>query len=216
MAHPLFVAEQAVRHFIIQWLSGSQPLLQLSTKPDGSIHVTSEVDTVPVPVQMKPKSIRPTSHRRSGHFARLRRRENRMARKVPADSHASSLQSQIDVTSSTDCSTMTSPVKPKLTTSKIISCDLSPEESSHLSRPKLSITTQPSLSIPPRIIYHPTVVNACYAILGKHPSSLTPEEAQQFKKYKEFKAKNNDPIEKNVVYLPIGGIRTCMHCEQPT
>ena len=186
MAHPLFVAEQAVRNFIIQWLSGLQPSLQLSTKPDGSIHVTSEVDTVPMPVQVKPKSIRPTSHRRSGHFARLRRRENRMARKVPADSHASSLQSQIDVTSSTDCSTMTSPVKPKLTTSKIISCDLSPEESSHLSRPKLSITTQPSLFIPPWIIY---------TILGKHLSSLTPEEDQLFQKYKEFKAMNNDPIE---------------------
>ena len=43
MAHPLTVAEQAVRSFIAQWLSGLTPSLHLSTKPDGSISATSEV-----------------------------------------------------------------------------------------------------------------------------------------------------------------------------
>ena len=215
MAHPLNIVEQAVRNFVIQWHSGLQPSICLITNPDGSISVTTEVDSSPVPDQMLKKT-KFARRRRSGFFARLRRRRDRETRRNPTDCHIPVLQAQIDDTTKTDCSTMTSPEMRTLSSTKLISVDIAPVESHHLDKTKLSVVTQPSLSIPPRIIYHPTVINACYAILGKHPSNLTPTEVEQFEKYKRFKSMNDDPIEENVVYQPIGGIRTCMHCNNPT
>ena len=208
MAHPLYAAEEAVKYFVVQWLSGLQPTLHLTTKPDGSISVKSAVESYPVQVKILSK----TPRHRSGHSARLRRKKERESRRNPT----SSTITNVNVTAMIDNSTMTSYEKPKLSMKNLESIDISPEESPHLPKPKLSIVTQPTFSIQPRIIYHPAVVNACFAILGKHPSTLTPAEVGQFEEYKQFKAFNNDPIEDNVVYQPIGGVRICMHCENPT
>ena len=208
MAHPLYAAEEAVKYFVVHWLNGLQPTLNLTTKPDGSISVRLEVESYPVPVKIMTK----THRHRSGNSARLRRRKERESALKPTFS----TPTNVDVKSMIDSSTMTYFDKPTLSMKKIESIDISPEESPHLHKPKLSIVSQPTLYIPPRIIYHPAVVNACFAILGKHPSTLTPAEVGQFEEYKQFKAFNNDPIEKNVVYQPIGGVRICMHCENPT
>ena len=70
MAHPLNIVEQAVRNFVIQWHSGLQPSICLVTNPDGSISVTTEVDSSPVPDQMLKKT-KFARRRRSGFFARL-------------------------------------------------------------------------------------------------------------------------------------------------
>ena len=72
--------------------------------------------------------------------------------------------------------------------------------------------SQSSISIPPRPVYHPAINQACQAMFGKHPTSLTPEEVSKFKIYQRQKLKNNDPIENDVIYQPIGGIRTCIQC----
>ena len=77
---------------------------------------------------------------------------------------------------------------------------------------KLSINSQSSISIPPRPVYHPAIHQACQAMFGKHPTSLTPEEVSKFKIYQRQKLKNNDSIENDVIYQPIGGIRTCIQC----
>ena len=45
MAHPLAVAENAMRSFVVQWLSGLAPSLRILTKPNGSIEVISEVSS---------------------------------------------------------------------------------------------------------------------------------------------------------------------------
>ena len=75
MAHPLLVAENAVRLFITQWLGGLTPSLRLLTKPDGTIYATSEVSSFPQIVNL-PRCRR----RRSGLNSRLRRRRDRSDR----------------------------------------------------------------------------------------------------------------------------------------
>ena len=77
MAHPISVAEQAMKLFVMQWFNGLKPSLYLSTKSDGSIVMTSEVASFSAPLQVPPN----VSHsgRRSGHGARNRRRNSRAA-----------------------------------------------------------------------------------------------------------------------------------------
>ena len=69
MAHPIIVAEQAVRSFISQWCSGLRPILRLSTEDDGCIKIVSEVSSFPA------SSINKRRH--SGRGARSRRRLHR-------------------------------------------------------------------------------------------------------------------------------------------
>ena len=221
MAHPLFVADQVMRNFIGNWLSGLKPTLCLSTNEDGSISVKLEVVSSPLIVPPADNVSRLRPRRRSGRNSRLRRRKERKIRSNltstelsevnSSDCQPSHISQQIEAVSATDCS---SPEKPVLSTTKVSSVDIEPKESKII--PELSIVRQSSLSIPPRTIHHPAVINACFAILGKHPSTLSQEEVYQFQQYREFKESNGDPIEENVVYLPIGGVRTCLHCNQPT
>ena len=233
MVHPTYVAEQAMKNFIMQWLNGLQPSLHLVTRSDGTIKVKSEVDSFPdISVQIKTTEAASTSSnrcRRSGYFARLRRRRARRTRgttqihdrntgapilyQLPAPSHDTVSPNVDKIMDDPILSFQDKTCPTELTVKKLAPIDIAPEIPP---RPNLSIVSQPSISIPPRTVYHPTIINAYYAILGKHPSSLSPTEAEQFCQYKEFKARNDDPIEENVVYLPIGGIRTCIHCENPT
>ena len=82
--------------------------------------------------------------------------------------------------------------------------------------PNLSVDLQPSLSIPPRPVYHPAIINACKEMFGKTPSQLNNEEISEFKYYQEFKLSNCDPIEEDAAYFPVGGLRNCLQCGQLT
>ena len=226
MAHPLLVAENAVRLFISQWLSGLTPSLRLSTKPDGSIYTTSEVSssrTGPEETQI----VNLTCHwRRSGFHSRLRRRRDRAVRNLTfsaksdqpiSDSRTTqppSTTTSNEPRSKSEYPVKSSPVKNNLAIKKLATVDIPSQESSRQS--SLFIEAQATVSIPPLTIHHPAVVNACYAIIGKHPDQMSTAEEEEFELYKQFKIMNGQKIEDDVVYLPIGGIRTCIHCKNLT
>ena len=169
----------------------------------------------------------PRRRKRSGISSRLRRKKNReivgnTSTAISDDlsdanisycQPSSSIAPQLVAVSVSGCSTQDKPI---LSTKKLSSMDIAPEESRSKKLPDLSVVRQSSLSIPPRTIHHPAIINACFAILGKHPSELTPTENDQFQQYKVFKASSGDPIEESVVYLPIGGLRTCLQCNNLT
>ena len=81
---------------------------------------------------------------------------------------------------------------------------------------ELNIVKTSSTSIPPRPVYHPAVVNASQAMFRKHPSQLLPEEVHKFKNYQEHKIRIDEPLEMEVIFLPIGGTRTCINCGELT
>ena len=75
-------------------------------------------------------------------------------------------------------------------------------------RPKLTLVRCTKTTILPRPVYHPAIINACDAMFLKHPSKLMPEEVDKFNVYKNRKIQIGEPLESEVIYLPIGGIRT--------
>ena len=128
-----------------------------------------------------------------------------------------------DVTNFTHCnSTASLPVKPnmidraslakpELSVESLLSVDIPPGK-----RPSLTIVSQPPTSIPPRKIYHPAVIKACYAITGKHhPSQLLPDETKRLKNYIDQKREMGEPVETDLLYLPTS-MRNCVHCGHPT
>ena len=72
------------------------------------------------------------------------------------------------------------------------------------------------ISIRPKKIYHPTVINACNSLFGKHPDKLINEEILKFNQYRKYKLDLCDPLEANPIYLPIGGLRKCLICSNLT
>ena len=113
-----------------------------------------------------------------------------------------------DAVQTTDCATL---VKPNLTLEKLAPVDIAPWK-----LPCLSIESQPVISIPPKKIYHPAIINARYAITGKHhPNQLLPEEVKKFKAYIDRKLEMGEPVESDLLYVPTS-MRNCMHCGHPT
>ena len=228
MTHPIYVVEQAVHNFVAQWFNGLIPALYLSTKADSSITVLSEmINSFKTSTQVAMVVNAPQCRKRSGLSSRLRRKKNweivgnntstansdDFSEATISDCQPSSIAPQLVAVSVSGCSTQDKPI---LSTKKLSSMDIAPEKSRSKKLPDLSVVRQSSLSIPPRTIHHPAIINACFAILGKHPSELTPTENDQFQQYKVFKASSGDPIEESVVYLPIGGLRTCLQCNNLT
>ena len=80
----------------------------------------------------------------------------------------------------------------------------------------LSVVKNTEINIRPRKIYHPTTINACLAMFNNHPDALTQEEILKFNHYKSWKKESGDPLETNPIYLPIGGLRTCLVCKHFT
>ena len=80
----------------------------------------------------------------------------------------------------------------------------------------LNIIKSQSISIPPRPVYHPAIINACIKFFAKHPSELRRDEFQKFKQYRKDKAQIGEPHESENIYLPIGGLRTCLNCGELT
>ena len=81
-------------------------------------------------------------------------------------------------------------------------------------KPKLQVVKAQSTSIPPRPIYHPAIINACDAMFSKHPSKLVPEEVVKFDRSR--KQQIGEPLETEIIFQPIGGIRTCLQCGEIT
>ena len=80
----------------------------------------------------------------------------------------------------------------------------------------LSIVKSQAISIPPRPVYHPTIINACTAMFAKHPSQLRPDEVEKFNFYRKRKSQIGEPLEEEIIYLPSGGLRTCLNCRELT
>ena len=80
----------------------------------------------------------------------------------------------------------------------------------------LSNSTISTTSIPPKHIYHPAIHNACQSMFQKSPYLLSPEEIDKFKIHRKWKTENGNPFESDLVYLPSGGMRQCLHCDQLT
>ena len=80
----------------------------------------------------------------------------------------------------------------------------------------LSNSTISTTSIPPKHIYHPAIHNACQSMFQKSPYLLSPEEIDKFKIHRKWKTENGNPFESDLVYLPSGGMRQCLHCDQIT
>ena len=105
------------------------------------------------------------------------------------------------------------PLPPKLLSCKTLPCtSIAPIIKE---KPKLSIRIC-TTSIPPRPVYHPAIVNASHAMFTKHPSQLLPEELEKFKNYQDYKIRIGEPLETEIIYLPSGGIRTCLNCGELT
>ena len=117
-------------------------------------------------------------------------------------------QKQFEVVSQQSISFI--PPKPNLDVTRMPSIDLP------WIRPKLSCVALQPITIPPRLIYHPNIINACNAFFSKHPRDLTSEEIQKFNTYQNHKIQIGEPIESEIIYMPSGGIRTCQNCGELT
>jgi hypothetical protein len=100
----------------------------------------------------------------------------------------------------------------KLAIHKVVCTDLPPIKKKH----KLDLVKATSTSIPPRQVYHPCIINASRAFFGRHPQELASDEALRFQMYQKDKTLLGEPLEKEITYLPIGGLRTCVNCGELT
>ena len=114
---------------------------------------------------------------------------------------------------STQQTTSILPLKPKLSITTLPSFYF---PSKCPEKPKLSFKRNDPISISPKPIYHPAIIKACQAICSKHPDHLSPEETLKFNHYRNWKLQNGEPLEEDIVYLPTGGLRTCLACGQLT
>ena len=106
-----------------------------------------------------------------------------------------------------------SQVQPNLAVSFQSSMDIPPNSQK---MPNLNIVKIQSISIPPRPVYHPAIINACSAMFDKHPSKLRQDEVDKFMRYRNHKTKIGEPLETEIIYLPSGGLRNCLNCRELT
>ena len=116
--------------------------------------------------------------------------------------------------------TSRSPRRPSLHDANIqtasTSIDADCQTNSIVAKPKvLSVVKNASVSINPRRIYHPAIINASKAFFNKHPSELLDEEKEKFKFYLNHKRAGGEPVETDIIYLP-SSMRDCLHCGHPT
>ena len=217
MAPPLFLAEQAMMSFIREWLCGLQPSLVLSTNSDGSIFISSKVTSFPVKPTFYNNTCSTRRSHRSGKNARERRKLRRTSKmneesrsilpqlysesQPPIHVHHALKPTQVDAGVQITHELVDSPCQ----------TDPAPPPPSKL----LSTTKLAPLSIPPRIIYHPAIINATKSFYNKHPSELSCEESTEFKFYLDQKQARGQPVERDLIYLPTS-MRNCLHCGHPT
>ena len=66
--------------------------------------------------------------------------------------------------------------------------------------------------IRPWKFYQHSIINASDSLFKKHPDLLQPDDIIKFNHFRKYKSEIGDPLETNVVFLPIGGLRTCLVC----
>ena len=105
--------------------------------------------------------------------------------------------------------TFSIPPKPKsLSIQKRVFVDIPPDKYStaRLSRTSFCCVNIPPVEQPARPIarpyLHPFVVEASKMLYGKPPWELTPEQAEHFEGYQEYKTRNGRPIEEDICYKP--------------
>ena len=86
MAHPGFVIEQYVYHFLSQWHVGLQPSLTLHAKSNGEIAVSLNL-TTSLPLNHDEEQCTSPPFRSSDHGSRSRRRVRRNAAGSPKENH---------------------------------------------------------------------------------------------------------------------------------
>ena len=196
---------------------------------DGNVSVClkAELNSIASPstfrVQPKPPHCKPS---------KVRRRRRRQCSRDENSMKAATEASDQDVT----ISNLTSPDDASILLSLLSSSDLdtgcdkqcinsavqaTPDsndattETLPLKKPNLTISTNASISIPPRPVYHPAIINASQSFYKKHPSELTEEEIANFNVYLKWKQDAGEPVETDVIYLP-SSMRDCLHCGYPT
>ena len=107
-------------------------------------------------------------------------------------------------------------ISPSLPNEALSICPQTPITIPPTQQPKLATVKLTNIDINPKKIYHPTIINACNSMFNKHPDRLSTEEIVKFNKYKRWKSEIGDPFESNPIYLPIGGLRKCLICENLT
>ena len=225
MAHPLILAEVTFKQFILHWMHGYAPSIQITTNSDGSIRVNSVVHSSNMPTNFQSPSSSNRRCQRSGHSSRLRRRNNR-SKKIQEQHHlvtdsasqtseeptfnehlSPQVNDQICVLSAVDISVQVS------VDTRDAACETVPTLEPR--KPILTTIKNAPLSIPPRPVYHPAVINASKAFYQKHPCDLTKEEKEKFKFYLDYKRREGEPVETDIIYLP-STMRECLHCGFPT
>ena len=98
-------------------------------------------------------------------------------------------------------------LQPNLVASPLSSIDIPPVVKKISN---LNIVKSQSISIPPRPVYHPTIINACTAMFAKHPSQLRPHEVEKFNYYRKRKSQIGEPLEQEIIYLPSGGLQIAL------
>ena len=94
MAHPSFVIEQYVYHFLSHWSVGLQPSLTLDAKPNGEIALSLNLITSLSSNHSVEQSCTP-SFRSSGRGSRIRRRVRRAAARASEETPEASISSNV-------------------------------------------------------------------------------------------------------------------------
>ena len=103
--------------------------------------------------------------------------------------------------------------QPNLDVSPTSSRDIPPNIKKILN---LDVQKSQQISIPPRTVYHPAIINASQRFFAKHPSELSQDEVEKFTQYRRDKAEIGEPLESEEIYLPMGGFRICLNCRELT
>ena len=149
MAHPLYIAENAVKSFIDHWLIGLQPSLRLTTRFDGSIVVESDVISAPVLLPQKPVYDHFYRRHKSGNLARQRRK---IIRTLNPPSPSKQKQDSLSI-----CPSKLSTVDTAVQAVKVL-VDVACETTQPVPVPPrkiLSVENVSQTDIPPRKIYLP-------------------------------------------------------------
>ena len=229
---PSLMIKQAVKFFLSHWYLGLQPSLVINTGYYGDIFLSSEVKSCKQPYQ--PFLFR---RRRSGQQSRQRRSNKRSRARdielerglephqlnevlsmptIGMDSYPDATVSDLDNAKFTPALKVANLDTAVQAVPEFIDVSCQSEPCKPQPKPQsLTFVKNEAISIPPRKIFHPTIINASKSRHGKHPSELSKEEIVQFNAYLKWKHDIGEPVQKDLIYLP-SMMRDCLHCGNPT
>ena len=144
MAHPFYLIDDALRCFYRQWNSGLQPKLSLMTHSDGSIMISTEVNSQMSDYDLSSSYAHKTSvgdnsshRRRSGRNSRIRRRYLRSKDQVNVSASSDLTDSNVTVYAKEALSVEYVPLKEEIALNAI-----SHDEDRQLSISKISLENE--------------------------------------------------------------------------